>query len=238
MHLFRLCASIALAYWFTCSSILAVAEEYARTIEVTGYGKVDAEPDFAVLKLGIVTESPKLQEAKAENDKRSKALLASLAKSKIPTKDIRTSHVQISPYRDDPEDFSSKYYHYKRVVRVVIRDLNGFEALFNDALEAGANTVSELRFDSSNRATLVKQARQKAIAHAREKASRIAEQFNQVVGKPHRITDESYYGGGGFGGGSGDMGFEEEDFGPTFATGPITVTASVGISFELNDPKP
>ena len=68
-----------------------------RTVTVTGIGQANAQPDQAVVRVGVQTEAENAAEALSENSSQMQALLATLQEAGIPEADIQTQFLQLYP---------------------------------------------------------------------------------------------------------------------------------------------
>ena len=68
-----------------------------RTVTVTGIGRANAQPDKAVVRVGVQTEAESAAEALSENSSQMQTLLATLQEAGIPEADIQTQFLQLYP---------------------------------------------------------------------------------------------------------------------------------------------
>jgi len=68
-----------------------------RTVTVTGIGQANAQPDQAVVRVGVQTEAENAAEALSENSSQMQTLLATLQEAGIPEADIQTQFLQLYP---------------------------------------------------------------------------------------------------------------------------------------------
>src|SRR5688572_9740396 len=71
--------------------------ERPRTISVSGQGEIQAEPDRALVTLGIEARKPKLEDARNEVSKTVDAVLKLTRDLKIDQKYVRTTRVNVQP---------------------------------------------------------------------------------------------------------------------------------------------
>lgn len=238
---------------FLCLSLLvalpATAQDDSRSITVTGEAEVRVVPDEVVLTLGVQTSDRELSVAKAENDRRVEAILASAEEQGIEREHLQTDYLEIEPrYRDAYEAFDFIGYFVRRTVVVRLRDIEGFESLLAAVLEAGANYVHGIDFRTTELRQHRDRARSLALQAAKEKANAMAADMGQRIGQPLTIREDhfgwwSWYGTwwGSRGGGRMSQnvvqsaGPATRDLeGPT-SPGQLSVTARVTVSFELQD---
>ena len=218
-----------------------------RLITVTGEAVVKVVPDEVVLSLGVESSDKQLRLARSLNDARVEQVLAAAQKLGIAAKDIQTDHISIEPrYRDSYEQRDFVGYFVRQAIVITLKDVTQFEDLLTDVLDAGANYVHGIQFRTTELRKYKDEARALAIKAAREKAVALAQELDQNVGKPYAIREdqEGWWSGYNSGWGSasglgmtqnvvqnaGNIGAEMEG---TLAPGQISVTASVTVSFEL-----
>ena len=90
--------STAAACALLVSAWAAGAEaERPRTINVSGQGEIQAEPDRAVLTLGVESRKPKMEDARAEVTKTVEAVMKLTRDLKIDQKYVRATRVSVQP---------------------------------------------------------------------------------------------------------------------------------------------
>jgi len=222
----------------------------SRLITVSGNADVRIVPDEVIVTLGVETWDKDLEVAKGRNDAIVKKVLALVTDHGIPPEHVQTDYIGIEPrYRDgyyEQSDFIG-YFVHKNVV-ITLRDLSQFEGLLSSALKAGVNYVQGIEFRTTELRKHRDEARALAVRAAQEKASAMAKELGQRVGKPQTVREEqsswwSGYGawwGARWGGAMAQNTVQEVNGTPlnvdgSVAPGQISVTASVTVSFELTD---
>ncbi len=154
-----------------------LAQELSKTISVTGQGTVYAEPDVAMLNVSIDIQDTDL--GKATNEANSvivkvKKVLKSL---NVAEEDIRTSSFNVWPQQryDLEGNPTVEGYQVNHVLGVTVRDIESVGKVLTESINAGANGVNNIRYTFSDDSELEKQAREKAMLNAREKAEQLAE---------------------------------------------------------------
>jgi uncharacterized protein YggE len=210
------------------------------TISVTGRAEVKVAPDEAIFHLEIEGQDKDLQKAKALNDATLQKLLAAL-KPLIPDQRlIQTGYVslerehEIDSGKDEPKIVDE--YKLSREVSIVLRDLSRFETLLAEIVRAGVTQISNIELRSSKLREYKDKARAMAMKAAQEKATLMAAEIGQAIGKAISVTEQ----GAGFSFASqglrnatttiqGNLSDSESLFVP----GLISVKANVAIIFEL-----
>lgn len=225
--------------------------ESVRKITVSGQADVKVIPDRVTISLGVQTTDLKLEDAKREHDARVKKILALPSKFQIDAKDVQTDYVRISlDYGWDSSGRQREFkgYSVNQAIAITLKDISKYDALLSAAIEAGANEVSGVDFQTSELRKHRDRARALAIQAAKEKATDLAGALGQGIGKPTDIQESNsswwYWGRSGRGGAQATQNnFQEASSGDepsmdgTIALGQISVTANVSVTFELNDPE-
>lgn len=208
-----------------------------RKIQVTGTAEVRTVPDQVELDLVIETFDKDPSRAKAETTRKAIAVMNVLSSLKVEARDIQSRGTSISSQFVDrgkpPSGFSAQ-----NSIHVTLRDISRFEELTNQAVRAGASSLGNVEFQTSKLSTLRQDARKMALAAAKKKATEMALEFGQQIGRVLTITEggdrfseiqASYnafaYNAGGGGGGGGGEG--------QIAPGVITISEEVAVEFEL-----
>jgi uncharacterized protein len=225
------------------------ASREPRTISVTGEAEVKVVPDEVNITLGVETLDKDLGRAKKDNDERMKRIFASAKSHGVEAKRIATDHVNIEP-RYEWQNSHNVFLGYavRRSIVVTVRNLSKFDAILTGSLESGANFVHGVQFNTTELRKHRDSARSMAVKAAHEKATAMAKELNQKLGKPRTIVEIggrwfSGYGSGWGGNASSryasqtqntyqNLGGGEAIEGAT-APGQIAVNASVQIVFDL-----
>lgn len=202
-------------------------------LAVVGEGKVDVVPDKASVDVGIsVTNAATVADAQAQVNKTNNAIIAAMQQLGIEKKNIKTANYSVYPIYDYAGN--QRITGYGADVRVTITTTNTqiMSQIVEAATTAGANNIYNTTFTVSDPAKYRKEARDKAIANAREQAKEIAASLGISLGKITNIVESTGGDGGypilarqsaseGMGGG-----------GPTFEEGSQTITSVVTLYFE------
>jgi hypothetical protein len=176
--------------------------EYCGTITVTGNGYVYADPDLAKVTIGVTTEATTSTKAMGDNADAMSAVIAAIKRLGIPEKDIKTSTVSLQPKYEyqyptttgypastdkvvppvptstPPTSLSTRIVGYTAVntVTVTVRDMSLVGRVIDEGYNGGANQINGVTFMLSDEkgATVYKEALQKAVAEAKDKASLLA----------------------------------------------------------------
>ena len=180
-------AMIACGYRDSVSS-----DSGSEGIHVSGQGSVSAAPDIARAQLGVQTFAPELEAAMTDNSRSMNTVTGALKAQGVADDDIQTANFSVNPQYDfERETREIVGYWVDNRVRVTFRDLSALGNALQAGLDAGANTVYDLRFTVDNRDALLSQARALAVADARQRAETLAKAAGVKLGKALNIHESS-----------------------------------------------
>lgn len=149
------------------------------SLTVEGSAELEAEPDEAVVELGVQAETPTADAAQAEASRIAAAILSGLRALAIDQTAIQTSQLMLTPvydYQRRPDDGGPRVIAYRasNVVSVRLGDLAKVGPAIDAATRAGANQVQGVQFRLRDDLEIRKKALRQAAAEARAKAEAIA----------------------------------------------------------------
>lgn len=168
--------------------------ERPRTISVSGQGEIQAEPDRAVLTLGVEARKLKMEDARAEVTKAVDAVMKLTRDLKIDQKYVRTTRINVQPeynWNDNARERTLIGYFVSRQVEIELRDLDKLGQLLEKSIDLGVNQLGDPRLDSSKRRDLEREALSKAVADARLNAEAVAKAAGARLGPPRTIAASS-----------------------------------------------
>ncbi len=128
MKLRTLQLSTAAACALLVSGWAAGAEaERPRTVSVSGQGEIQAEPDRALVTLGVESRKLKMEDARAEVTKTVDAVLKLTRDLKIEQKYVRTTRVNVQPeynWDNNAKERNLIGYFVSRQIEIELRDLD------------------------------------------------------------------------------------------------------------------
>lgn len=172
------------------------------TLNANGEGITNVVPDIAIVTIGVTTRGATAAEALAANSADATKVIDTVKAAGIDPKDIGPSGFNVFPVFEpqDPNQPTPNTtpaiigYQVTNEVRVTIRDIEASGAILDKVVTAGANQVSGIQFDVSDRKTPADSALAAAIADAKRQAEIMAEAAGvRLV----RITNISGSAGGG-----------------------------------------
>lgn len=158
-------------------SVLSNNPSGQRGIWVNGSGLVNADPDMAILNLGVETIDDSLEESRNLAARKTNRILDFLDEKSVDSKDIRTHSFNIYPrYEYHNGKQSLKGYTVSNKLSVTIRDLSEIGPIIDGVSEAGGNAtrIDNIRFALADTDKAVSDAREKAIEDAISKADQFA----------------------------------------------------------------
>ena len=158
-------------------------------VSVVGSGQVSGAPDVLRVTLGVELMAPDVASAVARVGERTDAVVAALRAHGIEGSRLSTSAVNVfQHYREPGTDVA---YQAQHTIQVESKDLTGFGALLNAAVDAAGNslTMNGLQFDIEDKSELLDQARELAFQQARAKAQHLAELSGFSLGSVTAIAE-------------------------------------------------
>lgn len=173
---------------------LAGETDNVRRIAVNGSGQAFGTPDVAYIQLGVNTLDRDSAKAVADNTQAMNAVIEAVKASGVEDKDIQTVAYNMwveQEYDKDGIPTGVTRLHIDNQVRITLREPANTGAVITAALEAGANTVNSISFGVLDTTALQKQAREAAIAQAKERAEQLAAGFGAKVGALRMVSEYS-----------------------------------------------
>lgn len=183
--------------------------------------------------------------AKAANDAVIDEVRKTTARFSIPAIDVKTNYITIRekfdrkkiPNSDDEFEQVFAGYAVSRNITVRLKDLTKFEALFSELVETGISGMDSVVFETSKLREFKDQARAGAMKAAREKASAMAAEIGQSIGKAVSIEGKDIDGYRSPYANISRNNFsvsDDDDEPESFAIGSISIKAQVEAQFVLN----
>jgi hypothetical protein len=157
-----------------------------RTIQVAGSGSTQAEPNQAVVDVAVVATAADAATARqrlASNVSRMRSALkdVGLGDDQITTRRYDINRDYRRPRTDGKEP--EVQYRASHAFEITLSDIDRVGTVVDTAVQNGATEIYDIEFtlSSDRRRTLERNARQAAMADAREKAENIADAANLTV---------------------------------------------------------
>lgn len=169
------------------------AEEQQRVIHVTGQGSVSAQPDRATVIFGVQTEADSAADALDENNTTMQEVISATLDAGIAENDIQTQQLRLQPVYDEASgpDGERTLTGYRAInsINVTVQDVEAVGELLDAAVQAGANTIDNIRFEISDRDELIADAREAAVSDAQDKAEQLADLTGAELGDVLTISE-------------------------------------------------
>jgi uncharacterized protein YggE len=162
----------------------------ATSINVQGEGEVQVKPDLGMFSFSVRAEGKDAAEAQSKSAEKINAIIAAMKEGGVEEKDIKTTNYNLAPkykYTDNvcawgqycpPANPVIDGYEVSQMVEVKVRDLAKAGDLISKAGEKGATDMSNLQFTIDDEKVFKAQAREKAIADAKERAKALAKDLD------------------------------------------------------------
>ena len=211
---------------------------------VSGKGEISVTPNLATLSVGVETMEANVADAQANASDGMKKIMKSLADSGINQKDIQTGYFYVTQ-RLNYSQYESNIVGYTvtNMLTVKIRDVDKTGDVINSVVAAAGDIVriSNLSFSVEDPSEVYKQAREKAVANARDKAQQYAQLMGIKLGSPTYVSESTqesnpyYYGNamGNYYSGNIPVPVITDSSDSTISPGQNTVTLSITASYEM-----
>lgn len=204
-------------------------------LTVTGEGKSYVTPDVAKIDFGVSTEAKNLADSQKLNSEAIAKIKDALQAFSIEAKDIKTLYYTINPEYNYISSRAPQLRGYttRHTIEVTVRKLEDADSVVQTLGNSGATEVNQVQFTVDDPSEVQNDAREKAIAQAKEKAKQLAELSGAHLGRIISISENTpdinvpyptKYAEG-MGGGGPSIGLEE---------GSMAVTSNVTITYSLN----
>lgn len=161
-----------------------VSGQYAREITVEGEGSAYVVPDTATINLGVTTDAETSEAAVEENTTKMNAVIEAIKALGVPEEKIQTTGYYLNPQYDWTSGSQETVgYTLTQNVEVRLTDFDLIGKVLADTSAAGANTVGGVEFVVDDPEAAKAEAREEAVANAKEKAEDIAEASGLDLGK-------------------------------------------------------
>ena len=196
------CTPASVSTWSGTAEIGAplgiICSQQNQGISVSGDGKVYAIPDIAVLSLGIEAQELTVAEAQKEAASAMDKVLKALKDGGVAEKDIQTQRFSIYPVRrwiekENREEIIG--YRVSNMVTAKIRQIEKTGDIIDKVTSAGGDLtrIQDIGFTIDDPAPYYKEAREKAVKSAAEKAKQLADLSEVKLGKPLYISEGGVY---------------------------------------------
>ena len=162
-------------------------------ITVNASGKVVSVPDMAEITFSIHSEDKDVTTVQNKNSTESQRVIEKLKELGVSDKSIKTSDYDITPQYDYDADVGDRIVGYRVVTTLTVSDVKIEDAghLISGCVEAGINSVENIRYFCSTYDEDYQAALKEAVQEATRKAGALAEASNRSLGKV-KVINEGY----------------------------------------------
>ena len=166
-------------------------------IWVSATGKVYATPDIAQLTLGVEAQAVTVAEAQSNANEAMNAVIAALKAKGVADADIQTQYFSIQQVTRYDKDKQEEVVVGYRVSNTVVAKLRAIDKVGStiDSVAAAAGDlarVNGIQFSVDQPEKYYSQAREKAVADAKQKAEQMAALTGVTLQKPTLVTESQY----------------------------------------------
>ena len=174
----------------------------ANTISVSGYGEAVAVPDIAIFTYSVVSEKSTVAAAQDEATTKANAIADYLKSAGVQERDVQTTGYSVYPQYDYrqvqcitypcPGQQMLRGYEVRQTATVKVRDTAKAGDLLTGVGGRGATEVSGLTFTFDDPDAVEAEAREKAIADAKERAEVLARQLGVRLVRVVSFSESGY----------------------------------------------
>lgn len=158
-------------------AVPAAAEVQVQTsgpvVALTVHEQVEAEPDLAEVSAGVTTQAPTAVEAMRRNAQQMTTVIDRIKGLGIAERDIQTTGISLHPQYDYDQNSRQQVfrgYMVQNRVSVTLREIGETGEVLDALVAAGATDLSGPNFSIDDETAAKRQAREAAIARAKEQA--------------------------------------------------------------------
>jgi uncharacterized protein YggE len=221
-----------------------------NVVTITGEGEVFAVPDIATFSFSVIEEAATVGAAQEVATEKINAILSYLKDAGIEDKDIKTLGYNVYPkysydtvtcfsYPCPPmRDPEISGYEVSQTIEIKVRDTEQAGGLLSNIGERGASNLSGVNFTIDDEDALKSEAREQAIANAKEKAEELASDLGvRLVRVVSFYEEENYPYGPIYYGYDKAMGMggvaESMSVAPALPAGENKIISRVNITYEI-----
>jgi uncharacterized protein YggE len=161
------------------------------TLSVSGVAKLSVKPDIARITIGVISTGSNVAATQKQNTDKMNAITSAIKGFGVKDDDIQTSNYNIYPQYDYADGRQTlRGYQVSQQLSVKVRDLEKIGDILAKSGELGSNQVGGVSFEVDDTTAIQKQARDKAIADAKEKAQVLAKSLGVQLGKVVSFSED------------------------------------------------
>lgn len=187
-------------------------------IEVTGFGEVIADPDFATITLGVQASGDTSENASAACTERMQAVQDAAVSAEILSEDMKITGVDITVQQRET-DGAVTGYTAEQTITLIVRDVSLSNGLRSALINAGASEINAITYGITDTSAAYQRALSIAMLDAYKKASAIAEASETKLGVVAQAVESPYD--------------DNKLIGVAFESREIAVSAKVTVSYKI-----
>jgi len=163
---------------------LARAEEHKSTIEVTGSGSVEVNPDRVNVSIGVEKRADTTLDAQKLVNEAINGTLDAVRALSIDGLELKTTRLRLDPVysREEGKDPELLGYEAQRRVKITMTDLSRVGAVIDAAIQGGINDLDGVYFSIADEQPHKLAALKSATRNAKMKAEAMAESLGMRLG--------------------------------------------------------
>ncbi len=166
-------------------SVNSLVSNEVDSFWVSGEGEIAVKPDTAYLSVGFRESGVTVDQVQTQMNQVMNNVVQRMKELGINIdRDIKTASYNISPiidWRDQNQRITG--YEASTTVKITIRDLDKVNSAVDEAVAGGANVMNSLTFGVDDQEKYIDEARQKAVAQAKERAQKAAKTAGFRLGR-------------------------------------------------------
>ena len=186
---------MALCLILVCATYTIAKDSEGPSVNASSTVTKEINPNFAEISVTVNTKAKVAEEAAKENTEISSEVVAKL-KSVLDTRrgdSIETINYNLSPrysYKDGKSILTG--YEVTNTVKAKTRDIKSISGLIDEAMKAGANGISGLRFGFDEEGLICNELYAKATKNAYSQAQAVAKAIGSEVTGARSINTNCY----------------------------------------------
>jgi len=171
-----------------------VVNNQLEGIWVSGTGEVTVTPDLATLRLGIEAQETSVAEAQTKASEAMAKVRTALIDNQVAEADIQTQYFSIrqrTRWNPDNEEEIVVGYEVSNMIYAKVRAMDKVGTIIDAVVEAGGDLIriDNISFSVDDPSIYYEEARDKAMADAKDRAEHLAQLAGVTLGKPTYVSE-------------------------------------------------
>jgi len=207
-------------------------------IWVSGQGEIIVIPDLATLWLGVEAQADTVAEAQAQAVEAMDNVMAALTDNGVDDDDIQTQYFSIDQVtRWDDDEPVVIGYRVTNMVTAKIRDMDNVGTIIDAVAEAGGDLIriNNVAFSVDDPSEYYEEAREEAMADAKDKAEQLADLAGIELGKATYISEGNVYSPVVYRDAGMALDAAGEDYQTSISPGELEITLTVQLAYAIEE---